>query len=513
MSQERVVVIGAGVGGLAAAIDLAAKGLAVTVLERANQPGGKLRRIAVGDTSIDAGPTVLTLRDVFESLFEHAGHALTDHVDLQPAQTLARHAWPDGSRLDLFADPEATADAIGALAGAAEARRFRRFSARAEATWRTLEHSFVKAQQPNPATLAKRVGLGRLGALWRINPFSTLWDALGKDLKDPRLRQLFARYATYCGSSPLQAPATLMLVAHVERAGVWLVRGGLSHLASAMAELASNLGVVFHYGTEARRIETDERGVVGVQPVGGERLTADAVVVNADANAVASGLLGPDVTRATPPVRASERSLSAMTWAIQGTPSGFPLAHHTVFFNADYPREFEDIFQRRQPPSDPTVYICAQDRPDSGTPEPSGPERLLCIVNAPPDGDTAPMTHSEIEQCEQRTLRTLARSGLSVGFSEAQRVITTPADFDRLFPGTGGALYGRASHGWTASFQRPTAATAIPGLYLAGGSTHPGPGVPMATLSGRLAAQRLLADLTSARRSRTAATSGGTSTS
>jgi 1-hydroxycarotenoid 3,4-desaturase len=174
---------------------------------------------------------------------------------------------------------------------------------------------------------------------------------------------------------------------------------------------------------------------------------------------------------------------------------GFPLLRHNVFFSGDYAREFQDLFARRQPPDSPTVYVCAQDRTDREPAPGAGPERLLCLINAPAAGDAAPRDRPEFETCAERTFLQLARCGLHVHRTPQDTVLTTPVDFERLFPGTGGALYGQATHGWRTSFTRPASRSRIPWLYLAGGSTHPGAGVPMAALSGRLAAETLLADL------------------
>jgi 1-hydroxycarotenoid 3,4-desaturase len=197
---------------------------------------------------------------------------------------------------------------------------------------------------------------------------------------------------------------------------------------------------------------------------------------------------------------------------MQARASGFPLLRHTVFFGDAYKSEFDDVFARRRLPAAPTVYVCAQDRGGADAPAPDGPERLLCLVNAPPDGDIRAFDEAEIGQCQDRMHALFRRSGLEVVPLEGAAGHASPAVFERLFPATGGALYGRASHGWMASFQRPGAATKVPGLYVAGGSAHPGPGVPMAAISGRLAAARLLRDLNSTSRSSRAAMPGGTST-
>ncbi len=381
-STRRIVVIGAGVGGLAASIDLARSGCEVTLIEKAPYVGGKLRSLEPQGRAIDAGPTVFTMRHVFESLFADAGRRLEDELRLHPASLLARHVWgSDPAILDLHADPQRSMDAIGAFAGASEARGFGEFLDRAGALHECLREPFMMSPRPTTSGLMREIGFAGMLTMWRTPPWLTLWRALAEHFRDPRLRQLFARYATYVGSSPLQAPATLMLIAHVEQSGVWLVEGGMRRVAEALASLAMHCGASLRLGNGARRIDIQD-----------------------------------------------------------------------------------------------------------------GRIRVLILVNAPADGDHDGITDDALAGLEQRVFSRLETSGLIVSRKPEHLVATRPQDFAQLFPATGGSLYGSANHGAFASFARPNARTPIQGLYLAGGSVHPGPGVPMATLSGRLAAACLLRD-------------------
>jgi len=344
-----------------------------------------------------------------------------------------------------------------------------------------------------------------------LRPYTSLWRALAGYFGDPRLRQLFGRYATYCGSSPFKCPATLMLIAHVEASGVWLIEGGMHRLAHALEALGRRNGVRFRYGTPVREIIVERGRATGVTLHDGERINASSVVCNADPAAIGAGRFGLAAQHATSPVARPRRSLSAMVWTGRARVFGAPLVRHNIFFSDDYAAEFAALGAGRLAGA-PSVYICAQDR-DVVLAAPQHPcgERLQIIVNAPPAGDGMDFTQTEIERCTRLMLDRVSRAGLSLDLAPTT-VLTTPAGFERLFPSTGGALYGPASHGWAASFRRQGSRTRIPGLYCAGGSTHPGAGVPMAALSGRLAVECLLRDRASTARSRLAAMPGGIST-
>jgi 1-hydroxycarotenoid 3,4-desaturase len=510
--NERVVVIGAGIGGLVSAALLAARGCDVTLVEAATTPGGKLRAVLVDGDAIDGGPTVFTMRDVFADIFAACGAVFDDHVRMRPATVLARHAWGD-DRLDLFADAAASEAAIGDFAGPGAARGYRAFRAEARRIFDALDQPFLRRTNTDPITLGWRMGRRGFADYCTLRPYTSLWRALGGYFDDPRLRQLFGRYATYCGSSPFASPATLMLIAHVEASGVWLIEGGMHRLAYALEELGRINGVCFRYGVPVSEILVEQGRTRGVILQNGERISATSVVCNADPSAIGAGQFGPAVRRATSAVPPRRRSLGAMVWTGRARTTGFPLARHNVFFSDDYAAEFAALAKGRLANA-PSVYVCAQDR-DAAAPESTvrhdGRERLQIIVNAPPIGDGDGFTQAEIETCTRQMLSQVSRAGLFLDLAPST-VLTTPMEFDRLCPSTGGALYGPASHGWAASFRRQGSRTRIPGLYCAGGSTHPGAGVPMAALSGRLAADCLLTDRALTWRSRPMAMPGGIST-
>jgi 1-hydroxycarotenoid 3,4-desaturase len=513
MSETRAVVVGAGMAGLVAALRLAHAGLAVTVVERSDEAGGKLRGEVIDGQTIDAGPTVFTMRWVFDELLQSVGADLERELQLHRLPVLARHFWGDGSALDLFADPRASEAAVEAFAGADEAARFQKFCATTRALYRELEAPFIRSPLTGGVPgFMLRLGPRGLALLTGIGPLRTLWSSMERHFTDPRLQQLFGRYATYTGSSPWQAPATLSLITQVEMDGVWAVQGGMTALAQCLVRLCAHNGVTFRFNADCQEILLTNGQASGVRLQDGESLRADVVVFNGDAAALQQGLLG-QPARAAVPVPRKQRSLSALTWSVlaktQCKDESRALDRHNLFFGPHYGAEFEDIFNRNRLPQAPTVYVCAQDRGAGSAP--AGRERLLCLVNAPALGDSAhpALSLDAIERCQDRSFDWLRRCGLEVALEPERTVRTTPHDFHQRFPATGGALYGQATHGWLSIFSRPGSACPVPGLFLAGGSAHPGPGVPMAAMSGRLAAEAVLAHLASTKRFRPVATSGG----
>lgn len=342
---------------------------------------------------------------------------------------------------------------------------------------------------PRISSLARQVM--RNPQLFRhMAPGQTLAGLAFRTISEPRLAQLVARYATYVGGSPWQAPALLSLIWEAEAKGVWSIDGGMHRLARAIETLAVARGAAIHYGTPVARILTNNGHACGVRSVIGDHF-ADAILFNGDPRALRTGAFGQEFSTGVPRAATEPRSLSADVLAFSARSDGVELSYHNVFFGDEPRAEFAQL-ERGQRPSDATLYLCAQDRS-------RGPvkriERFETIRNAPPLNKWPKV--KEDDQCLDAILRRFQEFGLT--FSPKPDIInfTDPTMFNALFPASQGSLYGRSPKGLTAAMKRPTARSAVPGLYLCGGGTHPGAGVPMAALSGRHAAEAILTDLTS----------------
>ena len=507
-AAPHVAIIGAGIGGLAAALRLAHGGARVTVLERHATPGGKMRTLPTEAGPVDAGPTVLTLKHVFDALFADVGLRLEDHVTLHSEPTLARHFWADGTVLDLMRDPAESRANVAVTFGKKAAEEFASFCDRTAQLYDTFEGSMIRGAAPSQLALTLDV-LRNPAMIRAMEPHRSLSQSLFHHFSDPRLAQLFARYATYVGGLPNASPALLGLIWQAESRGVWHVKGGMHQLAQAIAACARSFGATFRFDTHVSGVETQDGRACAVNTDAG-RMVVDAVLFNGDPMALREGALGASVTAAIPAKATAPRSLSARVMSFAAVPSGANLAAHNVFFADDPTREYAPL-ARGQQQTDPTLYICAQDRFGGGTP--NGPERFEIILNSPALANTtAPTDQKERTQCQSFILERLNRFGLRFSLLPGPDTLSMPQDFDALFPHSKGALYGRSPHGMLAAFKRPQARSRVPGLYLTGGGVHPGAGVPMATLSARHAAAAILNDLSLTSTSRQPATPGGMST-
>jgi len=512
--RKHIVVIGAGIGGLSAAIRLAAAGQRVTVLEKNAHVGGKMGEVRRAGFRWDTGPSVITMRPVFEELFAAAGRRLEEYIELLPVEPLTRYFYGDGTVLDATRDLSRMVEQIRRL-DARDVEGYLAYLSYVARLHRVTGPAFIYGAPPSWRTVAQVAPADAL----RLEPWLTMDAAIRRYVRSPHLRQLLGRFATYVGGSPFRAPATLNVIAHVElNEGIWYPRGGVYAIAAGLERLARELGVEIRTGCPVARIHVPGHvpgtskvpgmlKATGALLADGERIAADAVLSNVDVAHTLTNLLpgeAVDLGRLRRLTRA-EPSCSGFILLL-GVRGEFPqLAQHNIFFSSDYPREFDDIFRRGAPPDEPTVYVAITSKADPDH-APPGHENWFVLVNAPAvgqerltaAGERCPPWDWEREKAayRDRVLATLARFGLDVRERIVVEEIFTPADLARQTGSWRGALYGASPNNMLAAFRRPPVRDPrVAGLYFAGGTTHPGGGVPMVILSGRLAARTILADL------------------
>lgn len=482
--EPPIIIIGAGIGGLSAAIHLAAAGKEVVIFEQNAAPGGKMSRLQAAGFTWDRGPSVVTMRPVFERLFAAVGRRLEDYLTLEPVEPLTRYFYPDGTVLNASRDLPRMLAQIGQIEPR-DVEGYFHFLAYAARLHRITGPVFIYDQPPTWRSFA-RVPLRDWG---RVDGLRTMDAAIRSYVRSPKMRQFLGRFATYVGASPYLAPATLNVIAHVElNEGVWYPRGGVYQIAAALSKLADELGVRTHFQSRVRRIVIENGAVRGVELASGELIPAQQVISNLDVTTTRCHLLG------EPPARVAREVSGSGFILLLGVARQFPeLAHHNIFFSADYEREFRQIFGEGVPPADPTIYAAITSKSDPHH-APPGCENWFVLVNAPPVGSGFDWA-AQAGAYRDLLLDRLAARGFDLRPHLVFEQMLTPLELAGETGGWRGALYGASSNNRWAAIRRPhNRAKGVLGLYFAGGSAHPGGGVPMVTLSGRVAAEMVLTD-------------------
>jgi len=474
----RAVVVGGGLAGLAVALRLRARRWEVTLCDNGPAPGGKMNRWRAQGFCFDTGPTLLTLPELLGRLFADLGERLEGHLDLEPLDPHAEYVYSDGFRLSVPARWERWIETARRIEPR-DAEGLERLHAIGAKIFRLSQATFFRGRPPALRRLPPASAL-------RCFPLRHAWGNYARTverfLRDERLRRIYLRYPTYVGSSPYLCPATLLVIPYLEHAaGVWRVRGGMYRIVEALAGIARQRGIELLAEAQVTQIEQLDGRVRGVRLAGGSRLEAEVVVYNGDA-ACLPLLLGGAV-RARP----GDRSLSGLVILAGLGRRAEGLKPHTVFFSADYREEFEDLFGRRRFPGDPTVYVHA---PEDEALAPPGGQALFIMANAPGDPGLA-WDSAAVAQAVERVFHRLERAGLA-GIRQQAAVLDVwhPGRMAARYLAPGGAIYGDHSHGWRRAFLRPPNRAGRPrGLYCAGGSFHPGGGVPMVLLSAQITAE------------------------
>lgn len=497
--MSKVIVIGAGIGGMSAAARLAKAGHQVEIYEAANFVGGKCRTEWIGRYAFDTGPSLLTLPAVYRDFFLKTGALMEDVLTQIPVDPSFDYRFADGSSVK-FANLSRyqTLQAITVAFGEQAAKEWDLIMKRAEAMWDVSREPFIESELTSVAALFKRATLIR--DLLVIAPLKSLRDLATEKLTDQRLRYIVDRYATYSGSDPRKAPAVLLSIAFVEEAfGAWHLAGGIGQLAIAIEKRCLDLGVVIHLNSPVTQIKTQNGVATGISLSDGRELAADYIVSNSDASLTYQHLISPAEKRAK-----SERKNLAKT---QSSLAGFSLLlglrpadgeeklnHHTILFPENYDAEFESIFAEQQPVASPTIYICAPNDPLMV--KDAGHESWFVLVNAPRHDVTGKSgydwsdenfshkyANSIIDQIEARGIK--IRERLDV------LEIRTPLDLQESVMAPGGSIYGTASNSASAAFLRTKNRSPIKNLFCVGGSTHPGGGLPLVGISAEIVANAI----------------------
>ncbi|MEU3776870.1 phytoene desaturase family protein [Streptomyces sp. NPDC032472] len=481
---DHVVVVGAGLAGLSAALHLLGAGRRVTVVERDDLPGGRAGRLNVRGYRIDTGPTVLTMPDLADEAFAAVGDSLHRRVDLIALHPAYRASFADGSTLDVHSDGEAMAAEVERFAGAGEAAGYRRLRAWLERLFRAQMRHFIDANFDSPLDLLTR-DLARLAVL---GGFSRLDRRIGGFLKDERLQRVFSFQALYAGVPPARALAAYAVIAYMDTvAGVYFPRGGMHALPQAMADAAADAGAELRFGERVTRLERSGERVIAVVTAK-DRIPCDAVVLTPDLP-VAYRLIG---RRPRRPVRLRHSPSAVVLHA--GTNRTWPqLAHHTISFGAAWGTTFDELTRRGRLMSDPSLLIT---RPTATDPALAPPGRHLHYVLAPcPNTEIGPSAAAWGElgpRYRSGLLRELERRGLG-GIEAAieDESLVTPADW--LGQGHAAGTPFSAAHTFlqTGPFRPRNLVRGTENAVLAGCGTTPGVGVPTALVSGKLAAARI----------------------
>ena len=496
-TKERVAVIGAGMGGMCTAARLAKAGYEVIVFESSDRHGGKCRTEWIGNYAFDTGPSLLTLPAVYRDFFQRTGDVMGRVVELQPVSPSFDYRFADGSAVR-FANlsRKETLAAIEKAFGNEPAQEWDQLMHQAEAMWDVSREPFIESELRSVLSLLKRPTL--LRDLKIIAPWKTLRDL---KLKDTRLRNILDRYATYSGSDPRVAPAVLASIAFVEEAfGAWHIKGGIGKLGDAVYQRCLDRGVKFEFNTQVTQINHDGKSTTGITLADGRKIDCAIVVANADASMVYNKLITGKVKKLHKEranLDKADPSLAGFSLLLGLRPTETPteLSHHNIFFPKDYDAEFVDIFDRKQPVQDPTIYLCAPQ--DESMVRHPGHEAWFVLVNAPrhDEGGNEGFNWNDADfnyRYAMQIISSLEERGISIRDRLEVMEFRTPADLERTVAAPGGAIYGTSSNGARSAFMRAKNRSPLKGLYCVGGSAHPGGGLPLVGLSAEIVTQAIV---------------------
>jgi phytoene desaturase len=482
-STDRVVVVGAGLGGLACALHLAAAGRHVTVVERESVPGGRAGRLSLDGYEFDTGPTVLTMPELIEEPLAAVGESLTDWLELSPLDPAYRAYYPDGSTLNVHTDTLTMAREIAELCGPREADGYLRFVDFARGLWGLERDNFIDRNLDTPVDLVNLNLLKLLGQ----GGFRRLQPKMRQFFRDPRTQRIFSFQAMYAGLAPQDALAIYAVIAYLDSvAGVYFPRGGMHAVPKALAGAAEKHGVEFRYDTTVTRVQTSAGRATGVVTAAGERIPADVVVLNPDLPVAYRDLL--------PPRRQRRLRYSPSCVVLHiGSRQGYSkIAHHNIHFGTAWRRTFDEVIRRGQLMSDPSLLVTSPSHTDP-TMAPDGRHTYYVLAPAP-NLDLAPLDwRGGLARRYADELGEVLEERGYLGFRDGIEVqqVVTPADWADQGMAAGTPFASAHTFGQTGPFRPGNLHPSLPNVVFTGSGTQPGVGVPMVLISGKLAASRI----------------------
>jgi phytoene desaturase len=480
---DRIVIVGAGLAGLSAALRLAGQGREVTILERESVPGGRNGLLVKDGYRFDTGPTVLTMPDLIEDAFNAVGESTKDWLDLMPVSPLYRAFYADGSSLDVHADTGQMEAEIARVIGGAEAQGYRKYVDFVTKLYKYEMNDFIDRNIDTPFDLLTP----NLARLIAIGGFRRLAPRVNDFLKDPRTQRVYSFQAMYAGVSPQQALAIYAVIAYMDSvAGVFFPKGGMHALPRALAGAAAKHGVTIKYDTTVVGIERKNGRATAALTKDGERYECDALILNPDLPVAWRDLLG----HMPPRLKRLRYSPSAVTMLIGSSKKYDHVAHHNIHFGADWDGVFDELIKKQQLMSDPSFLVTV---PSHDDPElaPKGKHSYYVLFPTPNldadiDWRTAKKSYRE------SMMRTIESRGYP-GFDEAVEVeeITTPLEWEEMGMERGAPFASAHTFFQTGPFRPRNLAKGYENIVFAGSGTQPGVGVPMVLISGKLAAERI----------------------
>jgi len=481
-ATDHVVVVGAGLGGLACALHLAGSGRAVTVLEKRAAPGGLAGRLSTNGFHFDTGPTVLTMPALIDEALAAVGERRADWLTLTTVDPAYRAWFPDGSRLDVIADPDRMADEVSRVCGPAEADGYRRFVAYARRLWRLERADFIERNLDRPRDLLT----SNLLRLIAMGGFGRLQARVDRFLRDPRTRRVFSFQAMYAGLAPHDARALYAVIAYLDSvAGVYYPRGGMHEIPRALAGAAEKHGVRVRYDTEVRRVEVRGGRATAVVTAEGERIPADVVVLNPDMAAV-------PLVPSPSPRRRLTYSPSCVVLHVGSMQAYGQIAHHNIHFGRAWRSTFDDVIRHGRLMSDPSLLVSNPSHTDP-TVAPTGRQVFFVLAPAPNLAvGRLDWRDGRADRYADQLMAVLERRGY-VGFRDAAvvRHVVTPADWARMGLAAGTPFSVAHTFPQTGPFRPGNLHPALSNVVFVGAGTQPGVGVPMVLISGKLAAGRI----------------------